>query len=58
MTSLTTLIAVLCIFVFGGEVLKGFSSAMLFGIIVGTYSSVFIAMPLLLKMDIKGEEVK
>ncbi|MCT4552970.1 MAG: protein translocase subunit SecF [Alphaproteobacteria bacterium] len=55
MTSLTTLIAVLCIFVFGGEVLKGFSSAMLFGVVVGTYSSIFIAMPLLLNMDIKQE---
>lgn len=55
MTSLTTLIAVLCIFVFGGEVLKGFSSAMLFGVVVGTYSSIFIAMPLLLNMDIQQE---
>jgi len=45
-TSLTTLIAVVILFLLGGEVLRGFSFAMLIGIIFGTYSSVFIATPL------------
>ncbi len=45
-TSLTTLLAVVILFLLGGEVLRGFSFAMLVGIIFGTYSSVFIATPL------------
>lgn len=44
-TSMTTLIVVLILFIFGGEVLRGFSFALLIGILVGTYSSVFIATP-------------
>ncbi len=48
LTSLTTFIAVFSIAVFGGAVLSSFSIAMLFGIIIGTYSSIFIAMPALL----------
>ena len=46
-TSLTTLLAVVSIFVLGGEILKGFSFAMILGVIVGTYSSIFIASPVL-----------
>ncbi|MCP3658935.1 MAG: protein translocase subunit SecD [Bacteroidetes bacterium] len=45
-TSFTTFIAVFILFIFGGEVLRGFSFAMLIGIIFGTYSSIFIATPL------------
>ncbi len=48
MTSVTTLIALLALYVFGGEVIRGFSTAMIWGVIVGTYSSIFIAAPLLL----------
>ncbi len=48
LTSGLTFIAVLCLFIFGGEVLRGFSFALVVGIIVGTYSSIFIASPLLL----------
>ena len=44
-TSMTTLIVVLVLFIFGGEVLRGFSFALLVGILVGTYSSVFVATP-------------
>ncbi|RKQ51236.1 SecD/SecF fusion protein [Roseivirga pacifica] len=44
-TSMTTLIVVLILFIFGGEVLRGFSFALLIGILVGTYSSIFIATP-------------
>jgi preprotein translocase subunit SecF len=43
-----TFIAVLCLFIFGGEVLRGFSFALVVGIIVGSYSSIFVASPLLL----------
>jgi preprotein translocase subunit SecF len=46
-TSVTTFIVVLILFLFGGEVLKGFSFAMLSGVIVGTYSSIFVASPLI-----------
>ena len=46
-TYVTTLLALLSIYIFGGEILKGFSFAMIIGVIVGTYSSIFIATPIL-----------
>ena len=46
-TSVTTLLALLSIFFFGGEILKGFSFAMILGVILGTYSSIFIDNPVL-----------
>ena len=46
-TSVTTLLALLSIFIFGGAILKGFSFAMIIGVIVGTYSSIFVATPIL-----------
>ena len=46
-TSLTTLLALLSIYIFGGEILKGFSFAMIIGVIIGTYSSIFVATPIL-----------
>ncbi len=60
-TSLTTLLVVLILFIFGGEVLRGFSFALLVGIIFGTYSSVFIATPVvydiaMLQKENKSEE--
>ena len=51
MTSLTTLIVIVILLLFGGEVLRGFSFALLVGVLVGTYSSVFIATPLVLDMN-------
>jgi len=48
-TSLTTFVVVLILFVFGGEVIKGFAFAMLVGVVVGTYSSVFVASPVVLE---------
>ena len=48
LTSGLTLIAVLCLFVFGGEVLRSFSFALVIGVLIGTYSSVFVASPILL----------
>lgn len=52
-TSLTTLIVVLVLFLFGGAVLQGFSFALLVGIIVGTYSSIFIATPIVIDLNKK-----
>ncbi len=52
-TSVTTLIVVLILFIFGGVVLKGFSFALLVGIIIGTYSSVFVATPIALDLTKK-----
>ena len=52
-TSLTTLVVVLILFIFGGEVLRGFSYALLVGILVGTYSSVFIASPTVIDLETK-----
>tara|TARA_B110000444_G_scaffold251474_1_gene279386 strand:- start:207 stop:1115 length:909 start_codon:yes stop_codon:yes gene_type:complete len=46
-TSVTTLLALLSIFILGGEILKGFSFAMILGVVIGTYSSVFVASPVL-----------
>lgn len=50
MTSLTTLIVVLVLFLFGGEVIRGFAFALLIGILVGTYSSIFVATPLVVDL--------
>ncbi|MGB7203991.1 MAG: protein translocase subunit SecF [Anderseniella sp.] len=47
MTSISTLVALLSLYVFGGEVLRGFTFAMIWGVIIGTYSSIFIGAPLL-----------
>ena len=52
MTSLTTLIALFALFFLGGEVIHGFSFAMIFGIIVGTYSTVWVAVPILLYTNV------
>jgi preprotein translocase SecF subunit len=58
LTSLTTLFVVVCLFIFGGEVIRDFAFTLLVGIIVGTYSSVFVASPLLLMMKRSGQSVK
>lgn len=52
MTSLTTLVALLALFFLGGEVIRDFSFAMIFGIVVGTYSSICVAAPLLLSTNV------
>ena len=46
-TSVTTLLALVSIFILGGEILRGFSFAMILGVIIGTYSSIFVASPIL-----------
>lgn len=53
MTSVTTLLALVALYVFGGEVIKGFVSAMIWGVVIGTYSSIFIASPLIVLFGFK-----
>jgi preprotein translocase SecF subunit len=53
MTSVTTLLALVAIVIFGGAVLRDFAIAMIWGVLVGTYSSVFVAVGLLSRFDIK-----
>ncbi len=54
MTSVTTLLALVPLYLFGGEVLRGFTFAMIWGVLVGTYSSVFVASPVLIALDPRG----
>ena len=56
-TSVTTLLALLSIFLFGGEILKGFSFAMILGVILGTYSSIFIANPILVNLKVNYKTI-
>ena len=56
MTSITTLLALLSLYIFGGEVIKPFALTMIIGVIVGTYSSVFIAVPTLLIFKFRPQE--
>ncbi len=55
MTSLTTLIALVALYVLGGDVIRGFVFAMIWGVVVGTYSSVFVASAALLKLGVKRD---
>ena len=52
MTSVTTLLALLALYFLGGEVVRGFTFAMIWGVIIGTYSSICLAVPLLLYLDV------
>jgi preprotein translocase subunit SecF len=54
-TSGTTFVAVLALYIFGTEVIRGFSFAMLFGILIGTWSSIFVASPFLLWIGVKRD---
>ncbi len=53
MTSVTTLLALFALFIFGGQVIRGFSFAMIWGVVIGTYSSICLAVPLLLYMNLR-----
>jgi preprotein translocase subunit SecF len=59
-TSLTTLLALIALFAFGGEVIRGFTVAMMWGICIGTYSSIALAVPLLLYLNVHrgGEDME
>jgi preprotein translocase SecF subunit len=52
-TSVTTLLALVSIYAFGGEILKGFSFALIWGVLIGTYSSIFVAAPILVFFKVK-----
>ena len=56
-TSATTLLALLSIFIFGGPILKGFSFAMIIGVIIGTFSSIFVATPILKYMKVDQKTI-
>jgi len=55
-TSMTIFFVLLAIFIFGGEVIRGFSFALLIGIVIGTYSSICIATPIVIDLDKKTKE--
>ena len=55
MTSITTLIALLALYFLGGDVIRGFTFAMIWGVIVGTYSSIFVASVILLRLGVKRD---
>ena len=56
-TSITTLLALFSIFFFGGEILKGFSLAMIFGVVFGTYSSIYIANTILVRLNVSQKTI-
>lgn len=58
MTSVTTLLALAALWFFGGEVIRGFINALIFGIAVGTYSSVFVAAPVLIYLNVRRESIE
>ena len=55
MTSVTTLLALFSLYILGGEVIRGFTLAMIWGVFVGTYSSIFIAAPILMYLGVKRD---
>ena len=57
LTSITTLIVVLCLFLFGGEVIRGFSIALIIGVLIGTYSSIFVASPVVHAFGVTREDM-
>jgi len=54
-TSLTTVLALLALFIFGGEVIRSFVAAMIFGVVIGTYSSIYIAAPVLIYFKLRPD---
>lgn len=54
MTSLTTLLALFSLYFFGGEVIKSFTFALIWGVLVGTYSTIYIATPILLQLNLRA----
>ena len=57
MTSLTTLLAILALVIFGGPVIRGFAIAMMWGVLIGTYSTVYVAAPMVLHLHLRREAV-
>jgi len=54
LTSTTTLLALLALALLGGEIIKGFAYAMIFGLVIGTYSSIFVAAPILIYLGVRA----
>ena len=57
LTSVTTLLVLLALFFLGGEVIRGFAAALIIGVVIGTYSSIFVASPLVLTLGISREDM-
>jgi preprotein translocase SecF subunit len=57
LTSLTTLLALIALFLFGGQVIRGFTIGLIWGVVIGTYSSIGIAVPLLARLQLRAEAV-
>ena len=57
-TSVTTLLALFSIFILGGEILRGFALAMIIGVLVGTYSSIFVASPILKYLNVSFKTIE
>ena len=53
MTSITTLLALFALYLFGGQVIRDFAFALIWGVVIGTYSTIFVAVPLLLRMGVR-----
>jgi preprotein translocase subunit SecF len=58
MTSVTTLLALFSLYLFGGEIIRDFAFALIWGVVIGTYSSIFVAVPLLLSMNLRRPSEK
>jgi len=54
LTSVTTLLALIALFLFGGQVIRGFTAGLIWGVLIGTYSSIALAVPMLLYMKVRG----
>ncbi len=57
LTSLTTLLVLIALYVYGGDALKGFSATLIIGVLIGTYSSIFVASPTVLALGAKAEDL-
>ncbi len=55
LTSVTTLIALIALFIFGGEVIRGFAIGLIWGVVIGTYSSIGLAVPLLARFQLRPQ---
>jgi preprotein translocase subunit SecF len=58
MTSITVLLALGALLIFGGHVLRGFSAAMMLGIVIGTYSSIYVSASMLITLGLRAEPPK
>ena len=58
LTSVTTLLALLALYVFGGEVIRGFTAGLIWGVLIGTYSSIALAVPMLLYMNLRASSLE